>query len=485
MPNTPLTDTGAARRRQTGARPALPEFPAGFVFGVSTASYQIEGAAHEDGRGTSIWDTFSHTPGKVAGGDTGDVACDHYHRWREDVRLMAGLGVDAYRFSVAWPRIQPDGRGPVNERGLDFYRRLVDAVLDAGIRPCLTLYHWDLPQALEDAGGWRVRDTAERFAEYAQLVFGALGDRVPLWITLNEPYCSSIVGYAEGRHAPGAREGEPALAAAHHLLVGHGMAVEALRAAGARARGARIGITLNPSPAHPATSAPEDVAAAERAELLNMHLFTEPVLGGRYPERAREVWSQITDFSFVRDGDLALTSAPLDFLGINYYFREHVRHGPYVEADPALRAANDIAAYKVRPAGVTDFTEMGWPVEPDGLTELLTGLRDRFPDLPPLYITENGRACPDVPDADGTVDDGQRIAYLADHLAAVRAAMDAGVDVHGYFVWSLLDNFEWAEGYAKRFGLVYVDYPTGRRTPKATYHWLAEGLAARRGDGAR
>jgi len=471
MPETTMPETAAAR-------PAVPEFPPGFVFGVSTASYQIEGAVHEDGRGPSIWDTFSHTPGKVAGGDTGDVACDHYHRHAEDVALMADLGVDSYRFSVAWPRVQPDGRGPANQRGLDFYRRLVDELLAAGIAPCLTLYHWDLPQALQDAGGWRVRDTAERFAEYAEIVFGALGDRVPMWITLNEPYCSSIVGYAEGRHAPGAEEGEGALAAAHHLLLGHGRAVAALRAAGASA--ARLGITLNPSPMHPATDSPEDRAAADRAWVLNTGLFTEPVLAGRYPEAAREIWGGCTDFAFVRDGDLAVTSAPLDFLGVNYYFREHWRHGPYRVADPAARTATDIGAVKVRPEGVTDYTEMGWPVEPDGLTEVLTDLARRYPGLPPVYVTENGRACPDAPGPDGVVEDTQRITYVADHLAALRAAMDAGVDVRGYYIWSLMDNFEWAEGYAKRFGLVHVDYPTGRRTPKAAYHWLAAQLASRR-----
>ena len=459
-------------------RPTFPEFPAGFVFGVSTASYQIEGAVDADGRGPSIWDTYSHTPGKVANGDTGDVACDHYHRHAEDVALMADLGVDSYRFSVAWPRIQPDGRGPVNQRGLDFYRRLVDELLEAGIAPCLTLYHWDLPQALEDAGGWRVRDTAERFAAYADVLFGALGDRVPLWLTLNEPYCSSIIGYAEGRHAPGTREGAGALAAAHHLMVGHGLAVSALRAAGARERGARLGVTLNPSPVRPAT--PEDAAAAERARVLNTDLFTDPILAGRYPPLAREMWRDITDFGFIRDGDLALAAQPLDFLGINYYFRHHVAAGPVAVADPAVRPADDIGAVTVRPPEVSDYTEMGWPVEPDGLTELLTSLAERYPGIPPLYITENGRACPDVPGPDGVVDDAQRIAYVADHLAALRAAMDAGVDVRGYFHWSLLDNFEWAEGYAKRFGLVHVDYPTGRRTPKAAYHWFAEQLAARR-----
>ncbi|WP_028925162.1 GH1 family beta-glucosidase [Pseudonocardia acaciae] len=445
-------------------------FPDGFLWGAATASYQIEGAVHEDGRGRSIWDTFAHTPGRTARGDTGDVACDHYHRYREDVALMRELGLGAYRFSVAWPRIQPDGKGPANPAGLDFYQRLVDELLAGGITPCVTLYHWDLPQALEDAGGWRARETAERFAEYATLVHAALADRVPMWITLNEPYCSAFVGYAEGRHAPGAREGHGALAAAHHLLVGHGLALRALREQ--RRGDERLGLTLNLNHVRPATSDPADVAAAGRAELLYNRVFTDPVLAARWPDGERELWSSITDFSFRRDGDLDLIGQPLDFLGLNNYFPSYAKHAPTADEDPAHRAATDIDMLENPPAELPR-TAMGWPVEPDGLGRLLRWLRDEYPGLPPIHITENGSAYPDTPG----VDDTARVAYLDSHLRAVRAAIEDGVDVRGYFCWTLMDNFEWAYGYTKRFGLVYVDYPTQRRIPKASFRWYRELIA--------
>jgi beta-glucosidase len=449
-------------------------FPDGFLWGTATASYQIEGAVHEDGRGRSIWDTFAHTAGKTARGETGDVACDHYHRYREDVALMRELGVGAYRFSVAWPRIQPDGKGPANPAGLDFYRRLVDELLAAGIAPCVTLYHWDLPQALEDAGGWRVRETAERFADYAALVHAALGDRVPMWITLNEPYCSAFVGYAEGRHAPGAKEGHGALAAAHHLLVGHGLAVRALREQ--RRGDERLGITLNLNHVLPATSDPADLAAAARAELLYNRVFTDPVLGGRWPGGERELWGPVTDFSFRRDGDLELVGEALDFLGLNNYFPSYAKHAPTADEDPAHRAATDIDMVENPPAELSR-TAMGWPVEPLGLGRLLRWLRDRYPGLPPIYITENGSAYPDALGEGGGVHDPARVAYLDGHLRAVLAAMDDGVDVRGYFCWSLMDNFEWAYGYTKRFGLVYVDYPTQRRIPKTSFGWFRDVIA--------
>ncbi|MQA04457.1 MAG: beta-glucosidase [Streptosporangiales bacterium] len=455
--------------------PDLPTFPAGFAWGAATAAYQIEGAVDADGRGPSIWDTFSHTPGKVANGDTGNIACDHYHRYREDVALLAGLGVDAYRFSVAWPRIQPPGKGPANQAGLDFYRRLVDELLATGIRPCATLYHWDLPQALEDTGGWRVRETAERFAEYAALVHAALGDRVSQWITLNEPFCSAFTGYAMGRHAPGAREGHGALAAAHHLLVAHGLAVDAMRADG---HGAELGITLNLNHVTPATDTPADVAAATRADLLANRVFTEPLLAGRYPEDEADVWGPITDFGFRRDGDLAVVGAPVDFLGVNNYFPGYAKHVPDVEPDPARRTADDIGVLENPPAELSR-TAMGWPVEADGLRRLLTWLTTRYENVPPVYVTENGVAYPDTV-VDGAVHDADRIAYLDSHLRAVHAAITEGVDVRGYFCWSLLDNFEWSFGYAKRFGLVHVDYPTGRRLPKASYHWYREAIASAR-----
>jgi beta-glucosidase len=433
---------------------------ADFVWGVATSAYQVEGAAAEDGRGPSIWDTFCRRPGAITGGATGDVACDHYHRLSEDLDLLSGLGVGAYRFSVAWPRVVPTGAGPVEPRGLDFYRRLAGGLRERGIAPYVTLYHWDLPQALEDQGGWRTRETAHRFAEYAGVVADALAEFEPTWITLNEPYCSAIVGYAEGRHAPGAREGEGALAAAHHLLLGHGLATAVLRE-----RGGPVGITLNLSPAVPASSDPADLAAADRQDLLVNRLFTDPVLGGRYPADATAVWGDLTDFSFVRDGDLALISAPLDFLGVNYYYRVHVRAAPMGGPE---RAACDIGVAAVKPSDV-DTTGIGWPIEAEGLYATLTGLRGRFPNLPPIYVTENGVA---YVDEEPPVDDRPRVAFVADHVAAVRRAMADGVDVRGYFYWSLMDNFEWARGYAPRFGLVHVDYATGTRTPKASYDWF-------------
>ena len=449
--------------------------PPGFELGVATASYQIEGAVDEDGRGRSIWDTFSHTPGKVANGETGDVACDHYHRHAEDVALMADLGVDAYRLSIAWPRLQPEGRGQALQAGVDFYSRLVDELLEAGITPLVTLYHWDLPQALEDVGGWRVRETAERFADYAVLVQQRLGDRVSRWITLNEPYCSSVLGYGTGRHAPGVRETGSALAAAHHLLLGHGLAVEAMRAASTDA-GASYGITLNLEPVSPLTDSADDREAAERSLVLSNLLFTDPVLGGSYPAAARDMWP--VDYSFLHDGDLAVTSKALDFLGVNYYFPARVRYVPYDEADPGLRRIDDLGAESPVLPG-DEVTDMGWPVDADGLRRVLRWLHETYPGLPPVLITENGRACADTP-VDGTVDDVERIDYVDAHLRAVAQAVQEGVDVRGYFHWSLMDNFEWAEGYAKRFGLVHVDYDTQERLPKRSFGWYRELIAARR-----
>jgi beta-glucosidase len=438
-----------------------------FVWGVATSAYQIEGATTEDGRGPSIWDTFCRLPGRVVGAATGDIACDHFHRVREDLDLLSDLGVQAYRFSVAWPRVQPSGRGPVEQRGLDFYRRLADGLRERGITPFVTLYHWDLPQALEDVGGWRARDTAQRFAEYAGIVADALSEFDPAWITLNEPYCSAIVGYAEGRHAPGAREGHGALAAAHHLLLGHGLAVARLRERGS---GAAVGITLNMSPAVPASPSEADLAAAGRQDLLVNRLFTDPVLGGVYPPDASALWGDLTDFSFVHDGDLAAIAAELDFLGVNYYYRVHVRDAPIGGAN---RTAHDIGVVEVEPSDV-DKTGVGWPIEPNGLYATLVGLRSRFPTLPPVYITENGAA---YLDEEPPVDDQARISFIADHVAAMHRAMAEGVDVRGYFYWSLLDNFEWARGYAPRFGLVHVDYATQVRTAKASYDWFRSLIA--------
>ena len=466
-----MTDTLAVRRPV-----AVPELPPVFRFGVATASYQIEGAVTADGRGPSIWDTYSHTPGATLGGDTGDVACDHYHRYAEDVALMADLGVDAYRFSIAWPRVQPTGSGAVNPAGLAFYDRLVDALLATGIEPVPTLYHWDLPQPLEDAGGWPERDTAARFADYAEIVHAALGDRVTKWITLNEPFCSSILGYAVGRHAPGRHEGRTALAAAHHLLLGHGLAVQRMRATRPEQE---YGITLNLVPVAPAGDAPSDVAAAARSHLLHNTLFTDPVLAGRYPADAAEVWDAYGDLDFVRPGDLEVTSTPVDFLGVNYYFPMTIAAAPHDVADPAARTASDLGTTTVVNPGA-ETTTMGWPVEAAGLDRLLRWITATYGDaVPAVEITENGRACADVV-VDGAVDDPERIDYLANHLAATASAVDAGVPVRAYYCWSLLDNFEWAEGYSQRFGLVHTDYATQERTPKASARWYADLVRAHR-----
>jgi beta-glucosidase len=453
-----------------------PRFPRGFRFGAATAAYQIEGATREDGRGVSIWDTFSHTPGATAEGATGDIACDHYHRYPEDVALLRELGADTYRFSISWPRIIPTGTGKVNAAGLDFYDRLVDELLAAGIEPAPTLYHWDLPQPLEDAGGWRVRDTAEAFAAYAGVVADRLADRAGRWMTLNEPFCTAFVGHAIGRHAPGTREGNGALAVVHHLLVGHGLAVDALRAAGAR----EVGIALNPDRLLPATDSPADAEAVARAEILHNRCWFDPVFLGRYPEGEKDVWGDISDFSFRRDGDLQLASRPLDFCGVNYYRPITVANAPWREPDPARRTADDIRAAETWGDDTARRTTMGWPVVPSSFRDLLVDLTRRYPDLPPLVITENGSSEADVAEADGTVHDTDRVHYLRDHLEALAQAVAEGVDVRAYYVWSLLDNFEWAFGYDRRFGIVRVDYDTLTRTPKDSYRWYRDFIAAER-----
>lgn len=443
--------------------------PAHFRFGVATASYQIEGAIDEGGRTPSIWDTFSHTPGRTFAGQNGDIACDHYHRYQDDSSMMGDLGVDMYRFSLAWPRIQPDGAGTGNLSGLEFYDRLVDCLLDLGITPFATLYHWDLPQALEDKGGWRNRDTAHRFADYTAIAHAHLGDRVKHWITLNEPWCSSMLGYASGRHAPGHRLGEGALAAAHHLTLAHGMATQVLRDDAT----AKVGVTLNLQAVSPATDSSADVHAAQLSLMNANRLFTDPILAGEYPELARSAYAPLTDFAWLRDGDLELASAPLDFLGVNNYFPSRVRAVAFTDPEPTRRTALDLGIHDVvDPRGET--TTMGWPVEADGIRRVLVWLRDTYATLPPIYITENGRACDDVIGVDGEVDDPDRIRYVQEHLAAVAEAVAAGVDVQGYFYWSLLDNFEWAEGYPKRFGLVYVDFATQCRIPKASFRWFRD-----------
>ncbi|HLL65825.1 MAG TPA: GH1 family beta-glucosidase [Micromonosporaceae bacterium] len=449
-------------------------FPAEFVWGAATASYQIEGAVNEGGRGRSIWDTFSHTPGRVAGGDTGDVACDHYHRYADDIDLMAGLNLAAYRFSIAWPRIQPNGTGPAVEAGMDFYDRLVDALLARNIAPYATLYHWDLPQALEDAGGWTVRETSERFAEYAALMYGRLGDRVRTWTTLNEPWCAAFLGYASGIHAPGRTDQAAALAATHHLLLGHGLATETLRSAGAE----QIMLTLNLASVRAPDPQGADAEAVRKLDGVHNRLFLDPVLRGSYPADVVADLRDITDFSFVLDGDAAHIAAPIDLLGVNYYSPQHVRSVPGADAGPNFPGAQDVAFLDPATRSSRDapiaVTAMGWPIEPSGLTELLTRLARDYPGVP-LMITENGAAFDDKPDPDGDrVPDPDRIAYLDGHLRAAHDAIAAGVDLRGYLAWSLLDNFEWAEGYQKRFGLVYVDYETQQRIPKDSAIWYRD-----------
>lgn len=431
--------------------------PQGFTWGVATAAYQIEGAWNEDGRAPSIWDTFCHQPGKIENGDTGDVAADHYHRWAHDVGLMADLGVKAYRFSVAWSRILPEGRGKVNPAGLDFYSRLVDALLDRGIEPFVTLYHWDLPQSLQDRGGWAQRDTVHYFSEFAHLVGSRLGDRVTHWITHNEPFVAAFAGHFTGEHAPGLRDPVIAFQVLHHLLLSHGLAVEALRDAVARSQ---IGIALNLSPVHPASDTAEDRQAAVRADGVNNRLFLDPVLLGRYPDDVLAMCGPL--FPLVQPGDMERIAAPLDFLGVNYYSRSVVRHDPDF---PILEAS------QIRPQG-NEYSEM-WEIYPPGLYELLTRLKADYPPID-LYITENGIPVPDMPDQDGRVRDPRRIRYLHDHLAQVQRAVADGVPLRGYFVWSLMDNFEWAYGYKMRFGLVYVDWTTQARTVKDSGRWYAQ-----------
>ncbi|MGW1062222.1 GH1 family beta-glucosidase [Micromonospora rubida] len=450
--------------------------PASFRWGVATSSYQIEGAAAEDGRTPSIWDTFCRVPGAVAGGDTGDVACDHYHRMPQDVALIADLGVDTYRFSTAWPRVQPGGRGPANPAGLAFYDRLVDELLGRGIDPWVTLYHWDLPQELEDAGGWPARDTAYRFADYSMLVFDALGDRVRTWTTLNEPWCSAMLGYAYGEHAPGRRDLGDAIAAAHHLLLGHGLATRRIRAAATAP--VEVGITLNLATAEPATDSAADRDAARASDGLGARLYLDPLVHGRYPDDVLADLAADGVTVPVRDDDLAVIAAPLDVLGVNYYFGQ-VFSG--VDADGRDRDAGGRPVRRVIPRG-RPRTAMGWEIVPECFTDLLLRISRDYPGLP-MVITENGAAFDDHPDARGFVADDDRVDYLAEHLRAVARARRAGADVRGYFAWSLLDNFEWAYGYDKRFGIVRVDYDTQERVPKRSALWFRDTVRRVRGRG--
>jgi beta-glucosidase len=430
-------------------------FPDRFLWGVATSAYQIEGAVAADGRGPSIWDTFSHKPGAILHGDTGDIAADHYHNLDDDLDLIARLGIPAYRFSIAWPRVQPDGRGPVNRRGIDFYRRLLAGLRERQIEPLVTLYHWDLPQALDDDGGWLNRDTADRFADYTTTVVDELDDLAMRWITLNEPWCSAFLGYYEGRFAPGHRNYGEALTAAHHLLLAHGLGVAAVRAA---SPAAEVGITVNLADIVPASIS--DREAAERADLEENRLFLDPVSHGRYPDDVGDVLANPT---IVRDGDLETISAPLDFFGLNYYVRETIAADP-TEPNRGWR--------RIPPAGT--LTSKGDGIEPGGLTKILLRVANEYTRDVPIYITENGAPFNDYVDPTGHVNDSERIDYLHAHFQAAHAALDAGIDLRGYFVWSLLDNFEWDSGYSMRFGLVFVDYSTQRRIPKASAEWYSE-----------
>jgi beta-glucosidase len=459
----------------TDVRPELAAgltFPPGFTFGAATAAYQIEGAVDVDGRGPSIWDTFSHTPGRTFEGHTGDVAVEHYARYKDDVALMAGLGLSAYRFSVAWSRVLPEGAGRVEQRGLDFYSRLVDELLGAGVDPWLTLYHWDLPQALQDRGGWTARDTAARFADYAGIVHDALGDRVQHWSTLNEPMCSALLGHMSGQHAPGQRDAVAAARATHHLLLGHGLATQVLRSQGA----GHLGVTLNFTPMTPATDRPEDVDAARRLDGQQNRMFLAPIVRGAYPADVQADLAEAGAPLPIEDGDLAVIAAPLDWLGVNYYFESTVEVGVRSPDRPtSFIGAEDVV--ELDPAGPT--TTMGWGVSPEAFTRLLLRLQDEAQGLP-LVVTENGSAWPDEVSGDGAVHDPERTDYLLRHLAAVTDAVEAGADVRGYFAWSLLDNYEWARGYAQRFGLVHVDYATQRRTLKDSARVYADILRRHR-----
>jgi beta-glucosidase len=468
----------AAKRERLMIEPATGQngalgFPDGFTWGASTAAYQVEGAPDIDGKGPSVWDTFSHTPGKIRGGDTGDIACDSYHRYREDVALMASLGLNGYRFSISWPRVQPGGRGPANSKGLDYYRALLDELGEHGIASTVTLYHWDLPQELQDEGGWAVRDTAGRFADYAAMVVRALGDRVARWITLNEPQVVVDNGYRTGNHAPGLRDPAAAAAATHHLLLGHGLATSALRDLGAE-----VGVTLDLHPVRVAGDGQLDGVEQGRlvTDAMVNGIYLEPVLHGRYPVHAPA--DLLPPPALVADGDLEIIGQPLDFLGVNYYSPVFLRAG-----DPADLRRNEVPARSGLPGvgeyrpGHLERTPMGWLVDASGLYDLLMDLSKQAPRLP-LHITENGRAAEDYVNPNGEVNDVERVRYLHTHLEATARAIRDGASVGGYFVWSLLDNFEWGWGYQKRFGIMFVDFGTQRRIPKASARFYADVVRA-------
>jgi beta-galactosidase len=456
----------------------MPALPADFVWGTATASYQIEGAATEDGRGPSIWDTFTRVPGAISDGTNGDVADDHYHRYAEDIALLAGLGFNAYRFSIAWPRIQPTGTGAANQAGLDFYRRIAETCHEHGITPWATLYHWDLPQPLEDEGGWLNLDTAAAFRDYAALVHDALGDVIQHWITLNEPWCSAFLGYGNGVHAPGKQVGADALKAAHHLLLGHGLAMNAMRES--RHTDSVLGITLNLYSVHAASESEVDREAARRTDGIGNRFFLDPVLLGRYPDDVL-LDTGMTEWFAERETDLEVIAAPVDFMGINYYSR-HTAAGPEdgVFSNPDVPSASP-GSENVRHVDTgAPKTQMGWEIHPDGLVDVVQMVHDRAAELP-IYITENGAAYPDEVGADGQVDDEERRLYFEQHTAAAGEAVAKGLPLKGYFAWSLMDNFEWAFGFSRRFGIVHVDYETQQRTVKKSGLWFRDFIAAQQG----
>jgi beta-glucosidase len=447
-------------------------FPEDFTWGVATSSYQIEGAVNEDGRTPSIWDTFSATAGKVFNGDTGAIACDHYHRWREDLDLLTNLGVDGYRFSTSWSRILPQGYGQVNSPGLDFYDQLVDGLLARGIKPFLTLYHWDLPQVLEDVGGWRNPDISDIFCEYAHVVAERLGERVHAYATMNEPWCIAALGHEIGEHAPGYRDRNLALLSAHNVLLAHGKALPVLRESAASSQ---LGIVLNFTPTYPASDKEDDIDAAYLLDGWLNRWYLDPLMSGQYPQDMWEGYGD--DVPEVGSQDMAIISRPLDFLGVNYYTRAITAYDPTLPFPSAkLPSAGELSSGQLDDDAT--FTAMGWEVYPEGLYDLLTRL-GAVDNMPAIFITENGAAFADVLEpssADVTVEDSARVAYFEQHLDAVHRAMQAGVNVRGYFAWSFLDNFEWSFGYHKRFGLYYLDYPTQTRIPKTSAHWYREFL---------
>jgi len=441
-------------------------FPNEFIWGTASSSYQIEGAWNEDGKGPSIWDTFTHIPGRITNNETGDVAIDHYHRWKEDIQLMADLGLKAYRFSTSWPRIFPEGRGKVNLKGVDFYDRLIDELLRKKIEPFLCLYHWDLPQTMQDQGGWPVREIAYYFGDYARLMSEKYSDRVKNWITHNEPFVTAGAGYFLGEHAPGIKEPLAAIKAIHHLLLSHGLATQAIQSASRQP--VNVGVVLNLSPIHPATNGKKDIEAARRFDIIQNRAFLDPLLLGTSPIAEMKLLNRLVG-SVIKPGDLELINR-LDFLGVNYYSRTVIKHDPKFPI---------FATSQVHPIG-NEYSGM-WEIYPEGLNEILVNIWENYSHrmkspqtLPMMMVTENGIPVPDGFDFDGKIRDVRRIRYLEQHIFQVYKAIQKGVPVKGYFVWSLMDNFEWAQGYEKRFGLVYVDFKTQKRTIKESGFWFAD-----------